>query len=306
MAESITEKKDLSIGELKEQARQIRINIIKSLCAAGSGHSGGPLGLADIFSVLYLKVMRNDPKDPFWKQRDRLILSAGHVIPVRYAAMAQAGYFARKELLTLRKLGTRLQGHPHHLDLPGLETSSGSLGQGLGIAAGIALGAKMNKETYTTFCCMGDGELQEGSIWEAAMFASHYKLDNLIGFVDRNYLQIDGNTEEVMGLDPLPNKWKEFGWTVVESEGHDVEKVLAAFNSAKDKSKKEKKPAIILFRTKMGKGVSFMEDDFHWHGMPPNVEQAKKALTELGEDPNNLGFDDSPAADTKTKKGGSQ
>ena len=283
---------ELSIDELKEKARQIRISVIKSLLSAKSGHSGGSMGLADIYAALYFKVLKHDPKDPEWKDRDRLILSIGHVVPVRYAAMAESGYFPKKELLTLRKLNTRLQGHPHRLDLPGLETSAGSLGQGLGVAAGLAYGTKMNKEKFLTYCCMGDGELQEGSIWEAAMFASHYKLNNLIGFVDRNFLQIDGNTENVMTLDPLKEKWESFGWTVIEAEGNEMESIVDAFDKAKEKSKSGDKPVVILFTTKMGKGCSFMEDDHGWHGKPPSLEEAKKALKELGADPENLDFDE--------------
>jgi len=279
----------LSVDELKEKARRLRINVIKALYAAGSGHSGGSMGLADIFAVLYFNTLKHNPKDPDWKDRDRLILSIGHVVPVRYAAMAESGYFPKTELATLRKLGTRLQGHPHRLDLPGLELSGGSLGQGLGIAVGVALGAKMNNDKFLTYCSMGDGELQEGSIWEAAMAASHYKLNNLIGFVDRNKLQIDGNTEDIMALEPLDKKWESFGWNVLAANGNDVAEVVNAFDNAKAKLS-EGKPVVILFNTFMGKGVSFMEDDHGWHGKSPSEEEAKKALVELGDKSGNLSF----------------
>ncbi|RMF05849.1 transketolase [Candidatus Woesearchaeota archaeon] len=272
--------KEYSDKELALIANTVRKDIVRMLAEAKSGHSGGSLGLADIFTVLYFRVMKHKPSDPFWPERDIFILSNGHVVPVRYAVMARAGYLPVKELLTLRKLGTRLQGHPHRGDLPGLETSAGSLGQGLSIAVGAAYGLKMDGKPNTVFCSMGDGELQEGSIWEAAMAAGHYKLDNLIGFVDRNMLQIDGNTEDVMKLEPLADKWKSFNWEVIEANGHSIKEITEAFEKAKAV---KGKPAVILFHTKMGKGVSFMEDKAEWHGKPPSIDEMKKALEELQE-----------------------
>lgn len=268
-----------SISELESKANDIRKSIITMLEHAGSGHSAGPLGMADIFSALYFDVLKHDPKNPEWEERDILLLSNGHTVPVRYAAMAHAGYFDVKELMTLRKLGSRLQGHPERTKLPGLENTSGPLGCGLSQAAGMALAMRMNKDLHRwVYVVMGDGELNEGNIWEAAMLASKYKLNNVIGIIDRNNIQIDGQTEDVMPLDDLAAKWEAFGWHVLEIDGNNVEAVIDACALARAIVEK---PVMIIARTIPGKGVSFMEYDFHWHGAPPNKEQAKIALHDL-------------------------
>lgn len=265
--------------ELHQHALQIRTNIIGSLAAAGSGHTGGSLGLADIFTLLYFEILNHNPRDPQWEERDRLVLSIGHVAPVLYAALAQVGYFSTNELFTLRKLGTRLQGHPgrdHHL--PGLELSAGSLGQGLSVSVGMALTAKADNKKRITYSVHGDGELQEGSIWEAAMSASFYKLDNLITIVDRNQVQIDGKTEEVMALEPLADKWKAFGWTVLHCDGHDFDSLRKAFAKAQVK---DQKPKVIIAQTTMGKGIKEIEGDYRWHGRAPSPEEAERFVAEL-------------------------
>jgi transketolase len=268
-----------SLTQLDETANDIREDIIKMLEHAGSGHSAGPLGLADIFAALYFDIMKHDPKNPDWDERDILLLSNGHCVPVRYATMARAGYFDRKELMTLRKLGSRLQGHPERLKLPGLETTSGPLGCGLSQASGVALAMRMNEETKRwVYVVMGDGEQNEGNVWEAAMLASKYKLSNITAITDRNNIQIDGLTEDVMPLEDLKAKWESFGWHVLEIDGNDVEAIIDACQMAKAI---EQNPVLILAYTRPGKGVDFMENDFHWHGTPPNHEQALKALKEL-------------------------
>ena len=268
-----------SIEELELKATDIREDIIKMLVEAKSGHGGGPLGLADIFTALYFNVMRHDPANPAWEDRDMLVLSNGHCNPVMYASMAHAGYFDRKELMTLRKLGTRLQGHPERTKLPGLETTSGPLGSGLSQAAGMALGMRMNKETHRwVYCITGDGELNEGNIWEAAMLIGKYKLNNLIAIVDRNNIQIDGPTEVVMPLEDLRGKWESFGWHVLEIDGNDVEAVIDACTMAKAIVER---PVVIIAHTIPGKGVDFMEYDFHWHSGVPNDVQTKSALKDL-------------------------
>jgi len=275
------EPRKLSITQLREMAKEIRRDIIRMLVEAKSGHSGGPLGAADIFTVLYFGgVLRYRPDDPWWQERDRLVLSAGHMCPVLYATLAEAGFFPKEELMTLRKFGSRLQGHPgRDKGLPGVETSSGSLGQGLSIAVGMALGGKyLSKANWRVYSFNGDGELQEGSIWEAIMAAGHYKLDNLTMIVDRNYCQIDGITEQVMGIDPLDEKLRAFRWHVVNANGHDMESLLSAFAEARET---KGKPTAIIARTIMGKGVSFMENDCSWHGKPPTKEQGERALAEL-------------------------
>lgn len=275
------EPRKLSITQLREMAKEIRRDIIRMLVEAKSGHSGGPLGAADIFTVLYFGgVLRYRPDDPWWQERDRLVLSAGHMCPVLYATLAEAGFFPKEELMTLRKFGSRLQGHPgRDKGLPGVETSSGSLGQGLSIAVGMALGGKyLSKANWRVYSFNGDGELQEGSIWEAIMAAGHYKLDNLTMIVDRNYCQIDGITEQVMGIDPLDEKLRAFRWHVVNANGHDMESLLSAFAEARET---KGKPTAIIARTIMGKGVSFMENDCSWHGKPPTKEQGERALVEL-------------------------
>lgn len=269
----------LSLAELELKATEIRQDIIRMLEHAGSGHSAGPLGLADIFAALYFDILKHDPKKPEWEERDILVLSNGHCTPVRYAAMAHAGYFDREELMTLRKLGSRLQGHPERLKLPGLETTSGPLGSGLSQAAGMALALQINKDTHRwVYAVISDGEQDEGNTWEAAMFAAKYKLPNLIAITDRNNIQIDGTTESVMPLEDLKAKWEAFGWHVQETDGNNIEAVIDACAMARAVTEK---PSMILAHTVPGKGVDFMEYDFHWHGMPPNHEQAVKALKEL-------------------------
>jgi transketolase len=264
---------------LELKAAEIRQDIIKMLEAAGSGHPGGSLGQADIFTALYFNILKHDPRNPDWSERDILIQSNGHTCPVRYAAMANAGYFDRKELLTLRKFGSRLQGHPERTKLPGLESTSGPLGSGLSQAAGIALALRMDKQMHRwVYAITGDGELNEGNIWEAAMLIGKYKLSNLITIVDRNNIQIDGPTEVVMPLEDLRGKFEAFGWYVLEIDGNDVEAVIDACNMAKAIVEK---PVVIIAHTIPGKGVDFMEYDFHWHGVAPNHEQAKLALKEI-------------------------
>lgn len=246
---------------------------------AGSGHSAGPLGLADVFTALYFNVLKHDPKNPEWPERDILILSNGHCVPVRYATMAHAGYFERKELMTLRQFGSRLQGHPERLRLPGMETTSGPLGCGLSQAAGMALGLRMSQEHGRwVYVVTSDGEMDEGNYWEAVMFIAKYKLTNLTVIVDRNNIQIDGPTETIMPLEDLRAKWEAFGWHVLEIDGNDAEAVVDACSMAKAIVEK---PVVILAHTIPGKGVGFMEYDFHWHGAPPNHEQAVRALKQL-------------------------
>ncbi len=269
----------LSIHQLETIANNIREDIIRMLEHAGSGHSAGPLGLADIFTALYFDILRHDPSNPDWADRDILILSNGHCIPVRYAAMARAGYFDRKELMTLRKLGSRLQGHPERKRLPGLESTSGPLGSGLSQACGIALAHRMDGVNHRwVYVVMGDGETDEGNVWEAAMLAGNYRLSKVIAIIDRNNIQIDGPTEAVMQLEDYKEKWEAFGWHVIEIDGNNIEDVIDACSMARAIVEK---PIAIIAHTVPGKGVDFMEYDFHWHGSPPNYEQAKKALNEL-------------------------
>jgi transketolase len=268
-----------SIEALELLANDIRQDLMKMLEEAGSGHSAGPLGLADIFTALYFNVLKHDPHDPEWDERDLLVLSNGHCVPIRYVTMAHAGYFPKSELMTLRKFGSRLQGHPERTRLPGMETTSGPLGCGLSQAAGMAMALRMDKKQHRwVYCVMSDGELDEGNSWEAAMFVGKYKLNNLIAIIDRNNIQIDGPTEVVMPLEDLRGKWESFGWYVLEIDGNDVEAVIDACNMAKAVTEK---PVVIIAHTVPGKGVDFMEYDFHWHGAPPNHEQAKEALKEL-------------------------
>ena len=273
---------NLTTAQLKKKAEDIREDIIRMLEAAGSGHSAGPLDLADIFAALYFSILKHDPKNPAWEERDLMVLSAGHTTPVQYAAMAEAGYFEKKELLTLRKLGTRLQGHPERTKLPGLETTSGPLGSGLSQAAGMAYVLKNMptdaKPSRWVYVVMGDGELDEGNIWEAAMFAGKNKLSNIVAIVDRNNIQIDGTTEQVMPLESLKAKWESFGWHVQEIDGHNVESVIDAASMARAITNM---PSVIIAHTIPGKGVDFMEYDYRWHGIPPNHEQAKAALHKL-------------------------
>jgi transketolase len=268
-----------TVSELNEIAFKIRVNVLRMLNSAGSGHLGGSLGLADIFAALYFKLLQHNPDNPEWPERDRVILSAGHLVPVHYAALAMSGYFPVDELFTLRQLGSRLQGHPAFLyRLPGIETSSGSLGQGLGIGVGMALAAKMRQEKYKIVTIHGDGELQEGSIWEAAMSASHFNLSNLIAIIDRNGVQIDGTTEMVMALEPLADKWKSFGWNVLECNGNSMTEFLSTYQKAANELLK---PSVILARTMMGAGVPCIENDYTWHGKVPNDEEMERFEADL-------------------------
>jgi len=268
-----------SVTRLKEIAKDIRIDIVKSLAEAGSGHLGGSLDLADVFTSLYFNELSHNPIQPEWEGRDRLILSIGHVNPVLYTTLAHADYFDKKELMTLRKLGSRLQGHPgKEKGLPGLEVSSGSLGQGLSIAVGLALSIKYDKRQSRIFVIMGDGELQEGSVWEAAMSAANYKLDNIIVIIDRNDKQIDGNTSDVMNLEPLHNKWEAFGWHVLDCNGNDFESLFNAYSEVK---KVSEKPHAIIAKTAMGKGVKSIENDYRWHGKVPAKEQVEGFIRKI-------------------------
>lgn len=269
----------LSINELEVKANEIRQDIIKMLLAAGSGHSAGPLGMADVFTAFYFNVLNHDPKNPEWEERDRLFLSNGHICPVRYAAMAHAGYFPVEELVTLRKFGTRLQGHPEKDKLPGVETTSGPLGSGLAQASGYAYASHMDDKKFHVYCFTSDGEHEEGNHWEAVLFGGKYKLSNLTCLVDRNNIQIDGNTEDVMPLEPLADKYKAFGWHVLEVDGHNMQGIIDTVEEAKDV---RDKPVVIIAHTIPGKGVSFMENKYEWHGKPPNKEEAELALKELG------------------------
>ncbi len=270
----------LTIRQLEQKANDIREDIIRMLEAARSGHSAGPLGLADIFAALYFNILNIDPKNPEWPERDILFLSNGHTIPVQYAAMAEAGYFDKDELLTLRKLGSRLQGHPERERLPGLESTSGPLGSGLSQASGYAYAMQYmdNIKHRFVYVVMGDGELDEGNIWEAAMFAGKYKLSQIIAIVDRNNIQIDGSTEDVMPLEDLREKWESFGWHVLEIDGHNIESVIDAASMARAITNR---PSVIIAHTIPGKGVDFMEYDYKWHGVAPNSDQAKEALKKL-------------------------
>ena len=272
---------DKEVRSLQERANDIRESIIKMLVDAGSGHTAGPLGMADIFTALYFHLLKHDPKDPGWPERDRLVLSNGHICPVLYATMAHAGYFPVSELMTLRKFGSRLQGHPHREFLPMLETSSGPLGSGLSQAVGMALADRMDRGRGSDrfiYCLMSDGELDEGQSWEAAMLAGKEKLCTLIAILDRNNIQIDGFTGDVMLLEPLRAKWEAFNWHVQEINGHSFSEIVGAVEAAKAIFEK---PSIIIAHTIPGKGVKEFERDFHWHGKPPNKEQAEMALAEL-------------------------
>ena len=276
-------KKHYTIAELEKIANKIRQDIIKMLIASGSGHSAGPLDMADIFTALYFRVLKHDPKRPRWKERDRLILSSGHICPVRYAAMAHAGYLPKKELKTLRKIGSRLEGHPSIKKIAALETSSGPLGEGLAQACGFAMAARMDgmQNKYHIWCVMSDGEHQEGMTWEAAMFAGKNRLSNLTVIIDRNNIQIDGYTEDVMPLEPLQEKYKAFGWHVEDINGHDMEQIISTLEEARATAEK---PVCIIAHTIPGKGVDFMETGskrFEWHGATPSSEQGKEALKEL-------------------------
>lgn len=278
------------IKTLELQANEIRQDIIKMLVEAKSGHSGGPLGMADVFTALYFKVLNINPEKPEWDERDRFVLSCGHICPVLYATMARRGFFPVEELKTLRKMGSRLQGHPHREALPGLETTSGPLGSGLSQATGMALVGLMDKKPWRVYCVTSDGEHQEGNTWEAIMLAANYKLGNLTVIMDRNNMQIDGHTEDIMSLNPVADKYRAFNWNVIEINGHDFNEILQACEDAKSVYGK---PTIIIANTIPGKGVSYMENRYEWHGAPPDGmdisgapakgEQAKEALKQLDE-----------------------
>ena len=271
----------LPVSELAEMARQLRRDVIKMLMISKSGHSGGPLGSADIFSALYFNILDINSKNPSSDDKDYFFLSAGHYCPIWYAALARSGYFPLGELSTLRKINSHLQGHPapaHTHGVPGVELASGSLGQGLSVAVGCALGLRLNKSSKRVYAFLGDGELDEGQIWESAMTAAHHKVDNLIAIVDRNNCQIDGTTDAVMNLNPLTDKWRAFNWNVAECDGNNIEDFL---KTMKQVQSFKGKPSVIIAHTKMGKRISFMEDDYRWHGVPPSDEQGKKALSEV-------------------------
>lgn len=268
----------MPIDELKKLTVQIRRDIVQMIADANSGHPGGSLSATDLVTALFFSEMNYDSKNPKWEDRDRFILSKGHACPVLYSCMARAGYFEYEELKTLRRIDSRIQGHPEVRRLPGIEASTGSLGQGLSIGAGLALGAKVQGKSYRTYVLTGDGELDEGQIWEAAMFCSHKKIDNLVAIVDANRQQLDGWVKDIMSLDSLSEKWKAFGWEVIEIDGHDLEQILNAFEKAKTI---KGKPTVIIANTTKGKGVSFMENNLEFHGMPPTKEQLEQALKEL-------------------------
>src|SRR5579864_5612192 len=271
--------RDFSIEQLKDAANRMRGYDLVALCAAGAGHAGGTLSIMNIAAALYLKVADHDPQNPSWSERDRIIWSTGHKAPSLYLGLAFAGFCSVDDVMLLRKLSSPFQGHPHWLKLPGVEVSTGSLGQGLSIAVGIALAGKLDKKNYRTFCIMGDGEQQEGQIWEAAMEAGHHKLDNLIGIIDYNRLQIDGWVRDVMNVDPLEEKYRSFGWEVLSIDGHDMKQVVEALEQAKASVGK---PIVIIASTVKGKGVSFIENIAGWHGRTPNYEEMMKGLAELG------------------------
>ncbi len=269
-------KRDISF--LKKQAKLIRVEILKMLTLAGSGHTGGSLSAADIVTALYFSKMRHKPDDPGWRERDRFILSKGHAAPLLYAVLAMAGYFDTTALKTLRKLGSPLQGHPCSRVLPGVEISTGSLGQGLSVSNGIAIGLKMDKLSSRVYCLLGDGETQEGQVWEAAMTAAHYKLDNLCAIIDLNGLQIDGPVSKVKAIEPVASKWSAFGWNVIDIDGHDMKEILEALDEAETV---KGKPSVILAHTIKGKGVSFFEGKVEYHGIAPTPEELEEALKEM-------------------------
>ncbi|MBM3142967.1 MAG: transketolase [Chloroflexi bacterium] len=271
-------KFDLSVPELEKMARQLRRHVITMTATAGSGHPGGSLSAADIVTALYFRVMRHDPENPRWPDRDRFILSKGHVAPILYAALAECGYFPVEELSTLRKLGSRLQGHTDRTLTPGVEMSAGSLGQGLSFGIGVALAGRLDKRDYHVYVLLGDGECEEGQVWEAAMSAPHFMVDNLTAIVDYNGLQLDGRCCEIMELQPLADKWRAFNWHVIEIDGHDMNQVLQALKEAREI---KGKPTVIIAHTVKGKGVSFMENNVDFHGKAPTTQEAEIALKEL-------------------------
>jgi transketolase len=263
--------------KLEETATKVRRHVVEMTCQAGSGHPGGSLSITDVLVALYFKHMKHKPSNPSWDKRDRLVLSKGHAAPALYATLAEAGYFPKKVLNSLRQPGSILQGHPDHLKVPGVEVSTGSLGQGLSIANGMALAAKLDKQSWRVYCILGDGELQEGQVWEAAMAANKYKLDNLTVFVDRNMLQIDGNTEDIMPLEPLHKKWRSFGWHVQEINGNSIPEIIKALEQKQPKGH----PRVIIASTVKGEGVSFMENQVCFHGKAPTEKEKCQALKEL-------------------------
>jgi len=263
---------------LRGKAKEIRRSIVEMVYGADSGHVGGSLGAADLVVALYYEIMRHDPKNPSWPDRDRFILSKGHCTPVIYAVLADCGYFPKEDLVQFRRPGSHLQGHPYEPKTSGIEASTGTLGLGLSTALGMALAARLNKKSHYYYVLCGDGEIQEGQVWEAAMFANKYQLDNVIAFVDRNYLQTDGYSEDVMPLDPLAPKWQAFGWNTLEIDGHDFQQITDAVKEAKSV---RGCPSMIIARTTKGKGVSFMENVGKWHGTPPNREEFERAMKEL-------------------------
>jgi transketolase len=275
MSEYISDEK---LKELEIKANEIRQTLIEMLVEAGSGHTAGPLGMADIFTAFYFHILRHDPKNPLWEERDRLILSNGHIVPIRYSTMAHAGYFPMSDIKTLRKFGSNLQGHPERERMPALETTSGPLGSGLSQAAGIAYAARMDGKKFEIFCLLSDGELDAGNTWEGAMFAGKNKLNNLTVVIDRNNIQINGMTEEVMPLEPLREKWEAFGFHVIDVDGHNIRDFINSVNTAKAIFEK---PVCIIAHTIPGKGIEGIEFDFKWHGIPPKPEEGKKFLNEL-------------------------
>jgi len=267
-------EKTTDLKKLKIAANTIRKDVVLMLTEAKSGHSAGSLGLADVFTALYFNVLNHDPQNPNWEERDRFLLSNGHVCPVQYAALANTGYFPKEQLITLRKLGSPLQGHPHRTTLPGIENSSGPLGQGLSQAVGMALVGKREKKDWRVYCVVSDGEHGEGQIWEAVMLANKFKLSNLTAIMDRNNIQIDGFTEEVLPLESIEDKYRAFGWNVIHSDGHDIIKLITAC----EESKKSERPTMIIAHTVPGKGIPFMELLVEWHGKSPSKEQAAEAI----------------------------
>ncbi|MDH4268755.1 MAG: transketolase [Dehalococcoidia bacterium] len=276
---SPSNKFNLSTAELKETAKMLRRHVITMIATAGSGHPGGSLSAADIITALYFRILRHDPENPQWSERDRFVLSKGHAAPILYAALAEAGYFPVAELATLRRLDSRLQGHTDRNLTPGVEMSAGSLGIGLSFAIGVALAARLDSKTYRTYALLSDGECEEGQTWEAALAAAQFNLDNLTAMVDCNGMQLSGWTRDIMNLEPLIRKWQAFGWHVIDIDGHDFDQILAAFLKA---DKMKGKPTVITARTIKGKGVSFMENNVVFHGKAPTREEAEKALKELG------------------------
>ncbi len=277
----MTEGKITDINELKRIAKNVRINILHMLTLAGSGHTGGSLSAADVAVAIYFSRMKFNPGDPSWEERDRFVLSKGHAAPLIYAIMAEAGYFREDTIETLRKTGSPLQGHPCSALLPGIEISTGSLGQGLSVANGMALGLRLDGNPARVYCIMGDGEVQEGQVWEAAMTAAHYKIDNICAVVDNNGLQIDGPVEKVMGIEPLHDKWAAFGWHVMDIDGHNMQEILDALGEAETV---KGRPSIIIANTTKGKGVSFFENKVEYHGVAPTREEFDRAVKEIHND----------------------